>query len=145
MGRIRNIYYLFKQERMTTITDNNYLMIGTKATNKWGEFYLTLTGTADFDKYVFDKLANGELTGVQASALWEYTDGYKLTLTSQIQSSAASYSIHCLKKTHSVLTGEYDSGAICFETKWGALENVSFYGGLDADSTSMKISTVSTD
>jgi len=73
--------------------------------------------------------------------MWEYTDGYRLNLSSRIKTDTSVYSAHCLKKTRSKISGAYDSGAICFETKYGALELVSFYGGVNFATTSLKIST----
>merc|ERR1740123_1550806 len=40
--------------------------------------------------------------------------------------------MHCLQKTWSVITqSEYDSGAICVDTKYGAIENVLYFGGVE--------------
>ena len=47
-------------------------------------------------------------------------------------------SIHCLKKNKSVIRNAvYDSGAICFETTWGAITDLSFYGNIDTTTTSI--------
>ena len=57
----------------------------------------------------------------QAAFLWEYTDGYKMTIESYIK-TADVMSVHCIKKTKSAITGKaYDTGSLCFETTWGAL------------------------
>ena len=67
--------------------------------------------------------------------MWEYTDGYKMVITSNVGktvTSAKKHSAHCIKKTTSAITGAYDGGAICFETYQGALWQVGFYAGLNA-------------
>jgi hypothetical protein len=94
--------------------------------------YMTLSGNADFDEYVFEQLRTDYLSPTQAAFLWEYTDGYKLTIESTIK-TASVLSAHCIKKTKSAITGtSYDSGSLCFETTWGALQNVGFYAGIGA-------------
>jgi len=86
------------------------------AQTNWGKFYMTLSGNADFDDYVFDQLRIDYFTPTQAAYLWEYTDGYKMTIESTITTATVN-SAHCIKKTKSAITGSaYDSGTLCFET-----------------------------
>merc|ERR1740123_1206375 len=106
------------------------------ASTTWGAFYLTLQGNDDFDEYVFSLLESGDLNIAQAENLWHYTDGYKLILESTVIGQTALESIFCLKKTWSVTTNsDYDSGSICFETKYGAVNTLSFYGNIDTGVT----------
>lgn len=44
----------------------------------WGALSMTITGDADWDTTLFSKLKANTLTENQASALWKYTDGYKV-------------------------------------------------------------------
>jgi len=103
---------------VSTTQDITFKLIGTTELSVWGPMYLTLTGTPDFDEFVFNQIEKGHLTPGQTSYLWEYTDGYKFTITStvgDVNSSNGKYSAHCLKKTRSaILDGSYNSGAICF-------------------------------
>lgn len=102
---------------------------------EWGDFYLTLQGVEDFDQYVFQKLESGELNSIQATNMWHYTDGYKLTLESTIKNGLTE-SVHCLKKTWSVIrAADYDSGSICFQTKYGSINALGFYGNVDKTAT----------
>lgn len=42
--------------------------------------------------------------------------------------------MHCITKTYSITQeAEYNTGSVCFETKWGALSNVSYHGGVEED------------
>lgn len=112
----------------TTLTGSFKLL---DAKTQWDAWYLTLQGESDFDQYVFNKLETGQLTSTQADYLWQYTDGYKIVLESRAILASAS-SIHCLKKSYSIITkAAYDTGSVCFETSFGVLNRLSYYGGVD--------------
>lgn len=66
------------------MTSFNGILKGATGGGVWGTMYIYLDGVADFDKYVFDQISLGELTPSQASYLWEYTDGYRFTITSNL-------------------------------------------------------------
>ena len=103
----------------------------------WGDMYLTLTGIEDFDQYVFQKLESGEINSNQATNLWHYTDGYRLNIESTVLDGTYE-SIHCLKKTRSVIRDDdYDSGSICFETVFGSIIKLGFYGNIDTTTTAI--------
>lgn len=60
-----------------------------------------------------------------------------MTIESTVISGTES-SVHCLKKTRSVIRdADYDSGSICFHTKWGAITALGFYGNVDTTATKL--------
>jgi len=85
-----------------TVTSEETINIIGAATN-FNNFYLTMVGEDDFGGYVFERLNSGRLTSTQASYLWEYSDGYKMVITSSIANIATTVwsSVHCFKKTRS--------------------------------------------
>jgi len=112
----------------STTTAGTYLILD--AQTNWGKFYMTLSGNADFDEHVWSLLGTDYLTPNQAAYLWDYTDGYRMTIESTITLATAN-SAHCIKKTKSAITGAaYDSGSLCFETTYGGLQNVGYYSGI---------------
>jgi hypothetical protein len=47
-------------------------------------------------------------------------------------------SVHCLKKTRSVIRdADYDTGSICFQTKYGAINALGFYGNVGITATKL--------
>jgi hypothetical protein len=60
-----------------------------------------------------------------------------MTLESTVQVGDA-YSIHCLKKTWSVIRdAAYDTGSLCFQTKYGGLWSMGFYAGVSEAATNL--------
>lgn len=45
-----------------------------------GEWMLNLSGDVDFDDTVFGHLEDGTWTAQQAQWIWQYSDGYRVTL-----------------------------------------------------------------
>merc|ERR1740139_700328 len=108
------------------------------ATTNFKAFTLQTVGNADFDAYVFAKMADSTLSETQALALWTYTDGYSFKLASEYIVSTES--VHCLKKTYSVIKGSHvNAGAICFSANAGVVDAVSFYYGLSTTTTSSNL------
>jgi hypothetical protein len=122
-----------------TTTTNNMLL---DEQTRYSQMYITLAGEADFDEYVYNKLESGELTADQATYLWDYTDGYKMTITSTINYASTDTdinSIHCLQKSWSAITqADYNNGAVCFEATRGALTLMSYYGGITEGTTMLE-------
>ena len=107
----------------------SYELVGTK-TNFSAAVTLSLTGTLDFNKMVFDNMNNGIWTEAQAEMVWNYTDGYKFTITST-HSGTNDTSKHCITKTKAALaSGQDASGAvICFDSNRAKLTDMNYYLG----------------
>lgn len=55
-----------------------------------------------------------------------------MTIESNIVSSTTAGSVHCLKKTRSIIRdADYDTGSICFITEYGTIVSLGFYGNID--------------
>jgi hypothetical protein len=83
--------------------------------------------------------------------LWQYTDGYKIVLetnfigtpditvaSGRVATDTNVAAVHCLKKTKSGIE-DYDNGSICFSSSDGALTDVSYFGAISKDATTMLI------
>lgn len=61
-----------------------------------------------------------------------------MTLESTVLGADAYFSVHCLKKTWSVIRdAAYDTGSMCFQTRNGGLWSLGFYAGVDETQTSL--------
>ena len=102
------------------------------ATTNFGPMYVTFQGIDDFAGYVFESLTSGLLTETQAANLFEYTDGYRMAITSTYAGTATSSSSFCFKKTGSQGV-VFEDGSICIEATGGMVTHLGYYGGITSD------------
>ena len=108
------------------------------AETKFGALLLTLEGTLDFNKHVFQNLQSGNWNEAQAENLWKYTDGYKFKITGEYKATTSA--IHCVMKT-AVLADSNGrasgSGAICFSSTNGVISKLEYRNSPNDDTANL--------